>query len=177
MHWYIAKSKPQKETLLKHFLEQWGVETFFPQITRPGKKGEALQPLFPTYMFCRLDPQSSVWPIARWAPGMSYFLTSEDAPAPIPQSLIDYLQLRVDQWNCQGASRNLKTGDKVMVLAGPFAGLEGIFQSYMSSRHRCRILLDVVGRLSRVELPAWEVKEISYVPEGRRLGIIPAGAG
>ena len=33
---------------------------------------------------------------------------------------------------------------------------QGVFQSYIASKDRCRILFDVVERLTRVELPASE---------------------
>jgi transcription antitermination factor NusG len=157
--WYIAKSKPQKEGSLQSFLTQWGIEVYYPKVLEAGKKG-VQKPLFPTYLFCRLDPDSRVWPIARWAPGMAYFLNIEGEPTRIPEGVVDYLKSRVGQWNDQGSNRHLKAGDKVMVLRGPFAGLEGIFQRYVPSRERCRILLEAVGNLADVELPEWEVQEL-----------------
>ena len=99
--------------------------------------------------------------MVRWAPGLTYFLSSDGEPARLPQTLIDYLRQQISEENHPGASRNLEIGDRVLVSDGPFAGLEGIFQRYMSSRQRCRILLETVGRLTAVELPEWEVKEAS----------------
>ena len=103
--------------------------------------------------------------MVRWAPGLIYFLSSDGEPARLPQTLIDYLRQQVSEQNDPGASRNLENGDRVLVSDGPFAGLEGIFQRYMSSRQRCRILLETVGRLTAVELPEWEVKEASSTLE------------
>ena len=159
--WYIARIKPQKETVLTSYLSQYGVEVFFPKIVEPSSNGGALKALFPTYLFCFLDPESSIWPSVRWAPGMSYFLSSDGKPARIPHGLVDYLRERVIQWNDASYSSHLAKGDKVMVTGGPFAGLEGIFQRYISGRQRCRILLEVVGSLTNVEIPGWDVKGVS----------------
>jgi transcription antitermination factor NusG len=159
--WYLAKIKLQKETFLTSYLSQGGVEVFFPKIIEPSPYGRSLKALFPTYLFCRLDPDSSIWPTVRGAPGIAYFLSSDGMPSRIPGDLVDTLRERVNRWNDPTHSRHLDQGDKVVVTGGPFAGLEGIFQRYISSKRRCRILLEVVGRLTNVELPGWEVKEVS----------------
>lgn len=164
--WYVAKIKLQKETGLTSFLSQCDVDVFCPKIVHQGRNGKALKPLFPTYLFCYLDPQSNVWPMVRWAPGMLYFLSYDGEPSRIPQSLVDYLRERVSQCNDPNYSRHLASGDKVVVSGGPFAGLEGIFQRYLPGRARCQILLEVVGRLTTVELPEWEVKGNSPMPPG-----------
>ena len=160
--WYLARIQPKKVTVLTSFLSQDGVEVFFPKIVEPSPNGGALKALFPTYLFCYLDPQSGVWSRARSAPGMAYFLGSDGEPARIHQELVDFLRERVIHWNDPSYSRNLARGDKVVVTGGPFAGIEGIFQRYISGRQRCRILLEVVGgMMTNVELPGREVKGVS----------------
>ena len=156
--WYIAKVRPQKEESLTSFLEQWGVEVFYPKIFRYGRNG-AMKSLFPTYVFCRLDPESGVWPVARWAPGMAYFLSHDGKPSLVPEPIVQFLMRRVDDWNQQDPQRNLTEGDKVVVLSGPFSGLEGVFQRYVPSRERCQILLETVGTLGTLELPEWEIRQ------------------
>lgn len=165
--WYVAKIKPQKEAALMGFLSQFGVQVFFPRIVSPGHNGQnghaggRLQALFPTYLFCYVDPESGSWPLVRWAPGMSYFLGSDGEPSRIPHTMIDYLRQRVTQWNDPDYARQLASGDKVVVTGGPFEGLEGIFQRYVPSKKRCQIFLEVVGRITSVELPEWEVEGTS----------------
>ena len=159
--WYIAKINVQKETVLQTFLSNYGVGAFSPKIIYLGQKGGTPKPLFPTYMFFDVDPESSNWPIVRWAPGIMYFLPRDGFPAPIPQELIDFLRQRTTEGNESSNISHLRQGDKVVVTGGPLVSLEGVFQSYLPSKDRCRILLDVVGRLTRVELPGSEVEEVS----------------
>ena len=167
--WYIAKVKPQKEGSLTNFLGQWGIEVFYPKIAQSGRNG-VRKALFPSYLFCRLDPESGVWPVARWAPGMSYFLNHDGEPTQVPEIMVQYLRQRVDDWNEPGSKKSLQEGDKVVILGGPFSGLEGVFQRYVPSRDRCQILLEAVGRLGTVELPEWEVRE-SGAQEACTMGV------
>jgi transcriptional antiterminator RfaH len=152
-NWYVAKSKPQKEAWLTTSLSSLGVEVFYPRIVSHRRGKRTLEPLFPTYIFCKFDVNTPEWPAIRWSPGLSYFLGADGHPASIPDNLVDYIKERVKWWNNEGCSpQRLKPGQHVVVSHGPFSGLEGIFQRHVSSRQRCRVLLQVVGRLSPVEL-------------------------
>jgi len=150
--WYVAKAKPQKETYLLEFLSHCGVEVFYPKILQPGKQRGKIQPLFPTYLFCHLDPESSIWPVARWAPGMSYFLNHDGEATCVPDQVVEYLEERVSQWNKNGPVKDLQQGDRVVVLSGAFSGLEGVFQRYAAGRDRCRILLDAMAHWGPVDM-------------------------
>lgn len=151
--WYVAKSKPQKEAWLTASLNSLGVEVFFPRITTRRQRNRTLEPLFPTYLFCRFDPTDGDWPSIRWAPGLNYFLGVDGQPTRVPDSLVEYIKDRVEQWNNNGhRDWRLNPGDSVRIAQGSFAGLEGIFQQYLPSKQRCRILLQIVGRLATVEL-------------------------
>ena len=157
--WYVAKFKVQKEEALIGYLSQNNVQVFSPKIVSPSHNGGKPEPLFATYLFCLADPESRTWRIVRWAPGISYFLNCDGEPLSVPETLVDYLRLRVTQWNDAGQRRKLSQGDRVVVTGGPFTGLEGIFQRYMGAKQRCMIFLEVVGRLTNVELSEWEVAE------------------
>ena len=97
--WYVAKVKPQKEKSLISFLSVRGVEVFFPTIIQPSRTGPRMKPLFPTYLFCHLDTESSIWPVVRWAPGMSYFLNHDGKSIPVPNYVVENLQQRVPRVN------------------------------------------------------------------------------
>lgn len=170
--WYVAKAKPRKELGVMSFLGHQDIEVFFPRILEPGRWGPVLKPLFPTYMFCRFDAESGIWPVARWAHGISYFLTQDGVPVCVPQSMIDYLQERVANWNGDGVSRKIDQGDKVVVLGGPFAGLAGIFQRYVPGRQRCTVFLEVIGRMSAVELPEVDIKKETPVAAPYATGML-----
>jgi transcriptional antiterminator RfaH len=151
--WYVAKSQPQKEAWLKSSLTAKGVEVFYPYITAKKRGKYVNEPLFPTYLLCRLDPSKPDWPAIRWAQGLSYFLSADGQPSPVPDDLVEHIRKRVETWNSGGYSaRRLEPGKQVTIAHGPFAGLDAIFQRYVPSRNRCQVLLQLVGRTATVEL-------------------------
>ena len=151
--WYVAKSKPQKEGWLERSLSDFDVEVYFPRVVNRKRGRDVFQALFPTYLFCRFDPERSDWPSIRWATGLSYFLSADGGPSVVSDELVDYIRDRVSQWNAgTHPDRSFKAGDSVVISNGPFAGLDGIFKKYVSSRRRCQILLQLVGRMASVEI-------------------------
>ena len=152
----MAKTKPGKEQLVERYLtERQDIEVFLPLIRRPAGRRTGLEPLFPTYLFCLVDPHSADWPAIRWAHGLSYFLgVNQEALVPISDELIAHLKQRVSWWNEGGYVPQFASGEQVMVTSGPFSGLEGIFQRYVPARQRCQVLLEMLGRLAKVEVPA-----------------------
>jgi len=159
--WYVAKVKPRKESFLIDYLSAKEVGTYFPKILRTTRRGRVMEPLFPTYLFCCFEPLSSGWPLVRWAPGLSYFLGSDRVPSAVPETLIDYLQSRVSWWNGEGFRQRLTPGERVRVVGGPFDGLEGIFQTYVPARQRCRVLLHTVRRLMAAEVPEAQLQAVA----------------
>ena len=79
--WYVAKTKARKEWLVETYLtEKLGVEVFLPIIRHPVGRKTGWEPLFPTYLFCFVDPQSADWPAIRWAAAGSALSTGRSTP-------------------------------------------------------------------------------------------------
>jgi transcriptional antiterminator RfaH len=152
--WYVAKTKPGKEGIVKFFLnERLGVEVFLPYINSPATKKPGVELLFPTYLFCNINPHTPDWPTIRYAPGLSYFLCTGSEMTPVPGEIITRLKERVSLWNEGGFSPEFTPGQRLIVTSGPFLGLEAIFQRYIPSRQRCQVLLEVMGSLAKTEVP------------------------
>lgn len=152
--WFVAKTKPAKERYVETCLyEKWGIEVFLPVIRHPSPNKLTFEPLFPTYIFCAFDTQSTIWPAIRWIPGLCYFLGVGQQLVPVSGELVAELRRRVSWWNDGGYLPDFKPGERIIVNSGPFSGLEGIFQRYLHARERCQVLLQVLGQQNRVELP------------------------
>ena len=151
--WYLARTKPRKEQILATNLARWDVETFYPYIRRSGAQMSKLEPLFPSYIFCKFDITAPTWQAVRWAPGLSYFLTAGDELARIDESLITYLREKTRRWNEGAIEARFSPGDRVAIVDGPFSGFTAMFKEYISTRERCRILVDAIPGISVVEIP------------------------
>jgi transcription antitermination factor NusG len=161
--WFVAKTKPAKERYVETcVLEKWGIDVFFPIIRSPSYNKPTFEPLFPTYLFCSFDIQSTVWPAIRWIPGLCYFLGAGQQLVPVSDELVADIRKRIYRWNEGGYIRHFTRGECVLVTSGPFSGVEGIFQKYLPARQRCQILLQILGQQNKVELP------VQYLDAKRR---------
>ena len=160
--WLVAKTKPNKEASVIATLARWDVETFYPKVLVPARKGERLEALFPSYLFCHVDRSSPLWPRVRWAPGLSYFL-GNDGPSGMPEEMIDHLRERVQEWNHRRGVQTLSRGEHVTVVTGPFSGMDGIFERSLSAHQRCQIMLNTVSGYMTVELPESGIRSLGQL--------------
>lgn len=152
--WYVAKTKVQKERLVENYLsEKLGVDVFIPYIQNAQKRNTGMEMLFPSYIFCFVDPQSRDWGAIRCAPGVSYFLGYGNELVPVSEDIINHIKSKVSIWNNKQDACQFKAGDRIKVINGVFSGLDVIFHRYIPSRQRCQVLIEVLGQLSKVEIP------------------------
>jgi transcription antitermination factor NusG len=95
-------------------------------------------PLFPGYVFCRLDPRYRL-PILT-VPGVLHFIGIGRVPAPIDDTEIAAIQSAVQSGLRIEPSAYLDVGNKVRLEEGPLAGLEGIV---VEVRKQCRVVLSL----------------------------------
>jgi transcriptional antiterminator RfaH len=53
-----------------------------------------------------------------------------------------------------------KPGDVVKINEGPFSGLEAIFEKKMKGSERVAVLLDILGRQTRLVLPGETIEKL-----------------
>jgi transcriptional antiterminator RfaH len=164
-HWYALHCKPHNEAIVHSQLVVAAVETFYPTYRAPRPGASPDRSLFPGYLFARVEPLEMQPHLFRWLPGLIGVVAFDGHPAPISDAVINYLRDRAAAVVSAGgpALLNIQPGDPVRIVAGPFNDLDAIFDAALDGRARVRVLLDVLGRLSRVELPA---AAIARVPPG-----------
>ena len=147
-YWYVARTKPRSEFTTAAMLAQRGVEVFLPAVPprRRADRPSRREALFPGYLFARLDLASDAWLIARSAPGVAYFLGADGAPTPLPDDLIETIQLRLERQATRRREAPFRPGELVVITDGPFTGLEAVFDGCLSARGRVRVLLEIVER-------------------------------
>ena len=152
--WYVARVYRGREKALEQQLNPLGVAVYHPKITVNKAGRRHTEPLFPSYVFCECDPQADTWIAVRRAYGLKYFLGSEDEPTAIDPVILQVIESRVDEWNAGGWKNAFAPSEKVIITAGPFKGLQGIFVKYIPARERCRILVSSINSRHTVEIDA-----------------------
>ena len=152
--WYVVKVKPRQERQVLAVLGHREIEVYFPQVKSRKKRADpsAVEPLFPGYLFARLDALSPEWVVARAAPGVSYFLGTDRVPTPVPDVLVDEIRRRVARESRAPSAPRYRAGQKVRIVEGPFEGLDAVFDGTLSPTGRSRVLVMIVGRLASVQI-------------------------
>jgi transcriptional antiterminator RfaH len=155
-NWYLIYAKPHKELVAKENLERQGYEVYLPMARvrrrRLGKGATRIEPLFPRYLFIRLDTQTDNWSPIRSTMGVSNLVKFGMYPSIVPKSLIEVLCERCDEEGIQDIiPGEFKSGESVRVMEGPMMGFEGVFLA-KTSNDRVFVLLDIVGKHTRVSL-------------------------
>jgi transcriptional antiterminator RfaH len=156
-HWYVIQTKPRQEAIAEANLQRQSFEIYFPKIKesrrRRGKWTELVQPLFPRYLFARLDLEhDNIAPI-RSTHGVTSLVKFGELIRPVPDSFIRELQDSADPTTGQHQLHIplFQKGDDLTVIAGPLAGLKGVFQA-TTGTERVAILLEMLGRPNTVVL-------------------------
>jgi transcription elongation factor/antiterminator RfaH len=152
--WYAVYSKPRKEEFATFHLRLKGLDVFFPLLLLPrsGKRRERLVPLFPNYLFVKMrffeESQYVVW-----SPGVKRIVSFDGVPAPMDDNIIDLLMARANSEGVMVARSNLKVGQEVQITGGPFEGLIGIIEEPPDAKGRVKVLMHLLSRQVRVEVP------------------------
>ena len=140
--WYALQVRAKHEASVADFLQGKGFETFFP--THPIRKQwsdrikTVESPLFPGYLFCRLDVQNRL-PVLT-TPGVTQIVGYSRVPSPVDEGEIQALQTAVASQLPSQPWPYLQVGDRVEIERGPLRGLEGIL---LDTRGIHRLVLSV----------------------------------
>jgi transcriptional antiterminator RfaH len=154
--WYCLRALQKHEHIAAANLRQHcGVEVFSPRIRvrRSGRDGSiwVTEPLFPSYIFARFKLQLMLDPVRHTA-GVKHVVSFGDRCPTIPDIEIEQLRLALGESDCFEIAPDFLPGDEVEVLEGPFLGLSAVVDRQMPSTRRVRVLLDMLGRSTCVEL-------------------------
>jgi len=156
--WYLIYTKPQQEQRARENLERQGYVVYLPLMRvrrrRMGRPVERVEPMFPRYLFVRLNATSDNWAPIRSTFGVTQLVRFGRDPARIPDDLVEVLQAASDSegvCNAAPPPADFRSGDTVRIRSGAFAGYAGIFQA-RTGQERVILLLEVAGQVARVKI-------------------------
>lgn len=168
--WYCVQTKPRAEgTALEHLSRQ-GFECFLPrvQVVRlsGGRRRRVIEPLFPRYLFLQARPDiESIGPV-RSTRGVLGLVRFGDLIAEAPGHLVRRLIADADtQGVIHAPDNSLRPGDRVQILDGSLAGLEGIYCNPHGS-DRAVVLLSLLGSARRVVMSNDQLQPLPAAPPG-----------
>jgi transcriptional antiterminator RfaH len=166
-HWCVVYTKPQKEEFAEVNLRLRRIDTFFPKLFLPksAKRKKHIVALFPNYLFVCIDVISVEYASVIWCPGVKRMVTFNGTPAIVEESIIAFLMGQAGADGVISARCNISFGQQVAIDGGPFDGLVGIIQEPPNARGRVKILLQLLSRPTKVDVPVQFIKA-SWVASG-----------
>lgn len=173
--WFCLRTQPKHEKLAAQFLRsQAGLEVFSPVIryqraTMSGKKWFE-EALFPCYIFGRF-PYRTHYRLVASAMGVTKIVGFGGLPAAVDERVVAELREFVRDNEVIEIAPDIRPGDEVTVLDGPFKGLRAVVTRIMPAKERVAVLLDLLGTQREVEVTAQRVLPGKVHPlSGRGLG-------
>jgi transcriptional antiterminator RfaH len=152
--WYAVYCKPREDERAELHLNRQRFEIFRPKHRvrrkRHGRMTTMVESLFPRYLFIHLDDIAENWAPIRSTRGVVSLVRWGDRIPTVPDAVIDCLRADADEVGCIPTSpADYKPGDRIRILEGPFAGLEGVFYS-RKGEDRVMLLLEVMKQPQKV---------------------------
>ncbi|MDR1167594.1 MAG: transcription termination/antitermination protein NusG [Heliobacteriaceae bacterium] len=170
--WYIVHTYSGHENKVKVNLEKrieymnmsekiFRVEVPQKTITqlKGGKKQEKEEKIFPGYVLVEMIMDEDSWYVVRHTAGVTKFVGSAKKPIPARDSEIKKIINRSTS-TTQKIELDVKAGDKVRIVSGPFADFIGDIVEVYPDKSKLRANVSIFGRETPVEL---EYKQINKI--------------
>ena len=159
--WFCIRSQPRREKIAWSQLSALpGVKVLFPRARyqRKGPKGKRLvtEAVFPSYLFAQFDPKINARAVG-YAKGVSYIVKKGENIAHVPSAVITELEVLANEGVFEVSAAPLKIGDEIKIVSGIFEGNDAEIVGMVPAKDRIRILLELLGRATVVEIHADEV--------------------
>ena len=146
--WYVAQTLHHREKVAERHLREQGFRSFFPRFRRTARHArklrEVVAPVFPGYIFVTFDTERDRWHSIHGTIGVCRLLTTLKRPVPVPADVVQALIGAIDVSGCVVLGANLRVGQAVRVVAGPFVGGLGVLER-LDGKGRVRVLLNIMG--------------------------------
>lgn len=169
--WYVLHTYSGYEENVKRNLEQ-RIDTFDMQDkifgvlvpkekkikVKNGKRTTVEEKIFPGYVLVEMVVTDDSWYVVRNTPNVTGFVGSGVTPTPIDQTEVDSLMKRMTVEE-PTHKIDFRPEDAVMIVDGPFKNFEGKVSAVDESRGKIKVLVNMFGRETPVELDALQVKK------------------
>ena len=171
-NWYVVHTYAGYENAvmrnLKQRIESLGMEDKIFNVIIPtekkikikaGKRVEEEEKIYPGYILVDMIVTDDSWYVVRNTPRVTGFVGSGVYPVPIDKKEIDSLFARMNADKVTHTI-NLQENDAIQIVDGPFKDLEGKVSGVDEERGKVKVLVNMFGRETPVELDFLQVKKV-----------------
>jgi transcription antitermination factor NusG len=163
--WFAIHVRPGREKFVASLLRAKGYTEFLPMYRSKFRWSDRIKErelaLFPSYLFCRLDPDRRL-PVLM-TPWVNAIVGSGKRPEPIPESEVEAIRAIVQSGQRTLPWPFLQPGHRVTLEAGPLRGLEGVLMQ-MKKEYKLVVAVNLLQRAVAVEIDCRWAKPVSGNP-------------
>jgi transcription termination/antitermination protein NusG len=172
--WYVVNTYSGHENNVKEKLEMrassMGMDDYIFRVIVPeqkveeikdGVKKEKIKKMFPGYILVEMIMSDEAWFVVRNTPGVTGFIGSSGKgakPTPLQPYEVDHILSNMGISRLDIANE-LKEGDKVKIIDGPFKGMEGIIETIDIPNQMLTISVDLFGQVTSVEVELAKIQK------------------
>jgi len=163
--WYVLHTRSRFENVVADGLAKKSLEVFLPKIQVKSRRKDRScvirVPLFPGYTFVKTDLNPYEHLEIVKTVGAVRLIGNKLGPVPVPDETVHSLQIMVAGDHPVATGSRLKKGDRVMVVAGPFSGVTGVFMRH-KSQGRVVVNIEALGQYAAVDVDEEDVEKIPH---------------
>lgn len=172
--WYALQVRPRHEKLVSTLLESKGVEQYLPLCAMKrrwsDRVAEVELPLFPGYVFCRIDWNRRV-PQVVTTPGVLRVLGVGRTPMPVEEHELEAIRVVLKSGLSASPWAVPQVGETVRIEQGPLEGVEGVLVE-LKKGSRLVVSVSLLNRAVAVEVDAEWARPVArrWIPPQPALG-------
>jgi transcription termination/antitermination protein NusG len=125
-----------------------------------GKRKVVEKKIFQGYVLVEMKLSEDAWYIVRNTPSVTGFVGTGNDPSPVSQDEIDKILKRMGKDDPKHKI-DFTIGEIVGIIDGPFKGFDGSISDIDESKGKLKVLVNMFGRETPVELDGLQVKKSS----------------
>jgi len=125
-----------------------------------GKRKVVEKKIFQGYVMVQMKLSEDAWYIVRNTPGVTGFVGSGNDPSPVEDDEIEKILKRMGKKDPKHKI-NFAIGEVVGIIDGPFKGFDGSISEVDPVKGKLKVLVNMFGRETPVELDGLQVKKTS----------------
>ncbi len=125
-----------------------------------GKRTETEEKIYPGYVLVDMLVDDDSWYVVRNTPRVTGFVGAGVNPVPVAEEEINFIFSRMKTSERDIANLDLEIGESILVVDGPFKDHEGKIAEIDKERGKIRVLVNMFGRETPVELDFLQIKKI-----------------
>lgn len=124
-----------------------------------GKRKTIEEKIYPGYVLVDMVVTDDSWYVVRNTPNVTGFIGSGTTPLPVSKGEIDALQKRMGTDTTEHQIE-VEVNDAVKIMDGPFKDFDGKVSEVDTARGKVKVLVNMFGRDTPVELDSLQIKKI-----------------